>query len=326
MKITRWKETGSFMKLTVGVALVTLLAGVIMLTGCEDDPEVFDVYDYDELIRYVTDSYEGKDLFRTDGLIPDDPYYKLSDPGAVYRDFVDSVNRWFYVITTPDSVVKDHGAPFWLTDDAEVVVNDEFFIRTERTLGENTSYEYQLRKLKRIAYFLRLGNFNQRFSGWIMHAYNGGIPRGEALLEVTQADGTVFRGDKLAMKYFDYDKYTTVRYIDEQGHASIRVDTVHRAESQFKYILLQDIARVDKSDSLIFHSSDIADQSAYQLLAAETDSGMTLHVMQMLEGNQYIDTIITPGINNRLWEIVLLQEFTTTGHLGSMWCVPYYVQ
>ncbi|MEA3296789.1 MAG: hypothetical protein U9R56_02865 [candidate division Zixibacteria bacterium] len=326
MKKQRWLETGNLMKLTVGFALVALLTGIIALTGCEDEPEVFDVYDYDELIRHITYSNEGKELFRTVNLIPDDPYIKPSDPEAVYRDFVDSVNRWFYVTTTPDSVVKDHGAPFWLTDDAEVVVCDEFFIHTERTYGDSTSYEYQSRKLERIAYFLRLGDFNQRFSGWIMHAYNGGTPRGEALLEISREDDTVFRGDELAMQPFTYDKYTTVRYIDEQGQADIRVDTVLRAESQFRYILLQDIARVDKGDILIFNSSDVDAQSQYQLLAAETDSGATLHLMHRFESDQYIDTVRTPDINNRLWEIVLLQEFTTTGHLGSMWCVPYRIQ
>ncbi len=304
------------------IAWAILLTGVALMVGCEDDREVFDFYDHDELVRYIHEDATGLEFFRTAGLIPSDPYTKPFDEGAVYRDFVDSIDRWYDVFPTPDSVDKDFGSPLWIVDDAEMIVEDLFFVRIQRIAGTDTSYVNQGRLLRRLGYFLRLGSENQRFSGWKLHGFNGGAPGSGTLMEVTKEDGTTFRGDNIGFDEFRYVQYITIRYQTENGQWAIRTDTLVRY-SRWAYRPLEDIAVVTKGRRLVFTSSFVRDNSVYQLMTADTNSGSTLQVMHGPQNAGYVDTVFTPAVNPRVWNLVFVQEFKATDRPGDIWCVSY---
>jgi len=304
------------------IVSAAVLTSAALMVGCGDEPEVYNVYDYDELIRYVHDDPTGREFFRTEGLIPDDPYAKPFDEGAVYRDFVDSIDRWYDVFPTPDSVDKDFGTPYGIVDDAEVIVKDLFFVRIRRVAGTDTSYKHQGRLLTRLGHFLRLGSESQRFSGWKLHGFNGGSPGSGTLMEVTKENGTTFRGDDIGFDEFRYIQYMTVRYQTEDGKWAIRTDTLVRY-SRYAYRPLDDIATVPKGQRLVFTSDLVATNSVYQLITADTDSGCTLQVMHGPDNARYVDTVWTPAVNSRVWNVVFVQEFKATDRPGDIWCVPY---
>lgn len=289
------------------------------LTGCEEEQEVYDVYDYDQLIAYVYEKDDARELFRTDSLIPNNVYTKPEND-TVFRDFVDSVVRSFHITTTPSNIEKEFET-FGITDDAEVVVEDTFYVRTQRVHGVDTSYadSTQKRGLTRIGYFLRLGNPTQPYSGWLLHAYNGGSPRGQAALEIEREDGSIFRGDGFNFEDFRYIQYTYV-YTDDDFYVDTSV-----GRSAYEYLVVDNIPKVSPRDTLIWLGYQNDQQSAYQLMTVETIDGFVQKRMHRPEPSRYVDTMVVSAGSIRRWNVVLLQEFTVSGRVGRLWCVPYAI-
>lgn len=316
-------------------AVVGLLSLIILSASCRDEPMVEDTNDYLELIRYIENSEEGRALFRTEGLILDQPYTKPNRPGGVeFRDSLESVTRNFSGEIPGGFVEKNFGPPFGIVDDAYFVVQDEFRIHIlADSAGSQWLDQIQDRTLYRRAYFLRLGSERGAYRGWLMHGYNGGTPRGMAGMELKRSNGSTFLGDGLDYNYIRYDRIVTKYWPDPYPpFDSITVDTFFRDQTNDPYILLSEIARVTKGDELSISSFDNSTannapgRSIYQLMSSKTDSGPVYRTMHGPDSGRYADTIRTPSTTNDIWDIIFFQEFQFVDRPGGMWCVPYRVR
>jgi hypothetical protein len=305
-------------------------------TGCGPGKQLQPIDDEDEINRYLDATEEGRDLFRTDSLINSDPYVVPYDEGAVYRDFVDSVKRGIVRYTTPPNRAHDYGA-YGLMRDAEWEVYDDFYVRTVRTSGDSISETSQMLRIVRYAYFLKLGDDNEPFTGWVLWGYNGGKAKSPASLLVSREDGqSAFRGDGWNFRSFEFIDSDTFHLVDSLGNP---YDSIKReeAESRYAYIRLDAIANIGDDKSLVFRSGDNAKASFYELISAETDSGFHQQQMLRTDSSRYIDTLSLPSPNKRIWNIVLMREFrrfripNTFPPADTMevdnynWCVPYRV-
>jgi len=91
---------GAEMKQTFSrtILIVVLATGfsVVALLGCGGEEDVPFVVDEDELIRYVQEVAEARELFRTSNLIRTDPYTVPFDNGT-WSDSLISRNRDYFV-------------------------------------------------------------------------------------------------------------------------------------------------------------------------------------------------------------------------------------
>ncbi len=305
----------------LGIAVVALLQ-----TSCGSKPTVYDTYDFDELIRYIQETTEGRELFRTEGLVRDFQYTKPTDPDAVFRDLLDSTTRHFHVTTTPDTVEKEHGEPFGIVDDAEVQVRDVFYVRIQRVEETDTSIKYQQRVLDRFAYFLRFSSEDRPYRGWRMHAYNGGTPR-EGYMEITPSTGEMFRGDGLQFHHFRYMMHITVSWYGDDKRLDSVTTITQLGRSDRGYALLEDIGRVRKGDHLsVDEETEPYANSVYQFISAESADGPVYRLIHRPDSAHYVDTIQTPSATNRIWDIICFFEFQFVDRPGGIWCVPYHTQ
>ncbi len=313
----------AFLLLTVAVFI-----GIALITStCRDQPTVVDTNDHLELISYIESNEDGRELFRTDGIIKAYPYTKPNrHPDVVFRDSLDSVSRQYFTDIPTYWEETDFGPPFGIVDAAEVAVTDIFYVRvTADSAGTPLITLYQQRVLKRYALFLRLRTEQDAYAGWLMYGYNGGVPR-DGLLEITKSNGIKFRGDGLDFDEVDYLKYVSIPHTGDDGIVdSITVDTIP-GSTRYRYILLQDIERVTRGDRLVVRGLDIRNESTYQIIAAETDTGAVYRLMNRPDIGNYVDTIKTPTTTDRLWNLITFFEFQFPDRPGGIWCVPYRAQ
>ena len=315
------------------LAAVGLLSLSLLSTSCEDKATVEDTNDYLELIRYIENNEDGRSLFRTEGLIVDFPYSKPNRPGVVFRDSLESVTRTFMGDIPGGFVEKDFGAPFGIVDDAEFVVQDIFRVHVLADSADSILPKtIQDRTLHRRAYFLRLRSDRDAYAGWLMHGFNGGTPRSAAGMEIRRSNGSMFLGDGLDYQHIRYLKYVTTYWPDPYPpFDSVIVDTIPD-QTDDPYILIQDIARVNKGDelSILSFANDTSygttSASVYQLISAETDTGPVYRSMLGPDGDRYIDTIRTPAVTDVIWDLIFFQEFRFVDRPGGIWCVPYRTQ
>lgn len=319
-----------FMRLIRCIALLPLAglfgAALLLSSSCKDNPVVEDTNDHLELIRYIEVNEDGRSLFRTDGVVRDFPYSKGMRPGWVFRDNLDSVGRNYFTDIPSYFEVKDFGPPFGIIDDAEVEVLDVFYVRiVGDSAGVLSDTVYQQRVLRRWAYFLRFRSDRDAYAGWLMHGYNGGVPR-KAFMDIIKSNGDIFRGDGLRFDKVQYMVHLTIEHRGDDGVLDSITETTFPGSSSQPYILLQDIERVAKGDRLILKSLDVQSESVYQIVAAEDDSGPIYRLMNRPETAHYVDTIKTPANTGRIWNIINFFEFQFVDRPGGIWCVPYRVQ
>lgn len=313
------------------LSLAGLLSAALLSSSCKDKPFVEDTNDYLELIRYIETNEDGRSLFRTEGLIVDQPYAKPNRPSVMFRDSLESVTRTF-TGEIPGGFVEKDFESFGIVDDAYFVVQDIFRVHIlADSAGAQWLDNIQERVLRRRAYFLRLGSPRDPYGGWLMHGYNGGTPRGQAGMEIRRSNGSMFLGDGLDYEYIEHDEYVTHYWPDRWSPLdSITVDTIFRVRTESPYILIQDIARVAKGDELSIQSfandtSNTTSGSVYQLISAETDTGRVYRSMRGPDNGRYNDTIRTPDATNVIWNLIFFQEFQFVDRPGGIWCVPYRV-
>ncbi|HOP07406.1 MAG TPA: hypothetical protein PLF13_08960 [candidate division Zixibacteria bacterium] len=293
--------------------IVVISAAVVMIGVACSERDVYNVMDDDEILRYLRQVPMAKELFTTEGVFSDEPYYKDSDPGAEYRILVDSVNRYVTQYITPDSVEKDHGSPFGLADDNEVRIYDDFYVRIQRVLGVDTTYEYQTRYLIRWGYFLRIVSTDV-YAGWVLHAVNLSQTRGGSQASgmdiYLQPEGAAkIDADGFQYEYFQYLKYVYSRKVDpETGSLYLDVDTV-AGKTLMPYMLLSDIPEVKKGSRLVLTALNvpysISDGSVRLRVTYMSDSGWTTSTADRIEEDEYLDTLWlcdTTSLNfNMLW-------------------------
>jgi hypothetical protein len=284
-------------RVVIAASLLTVLGLTVfalLQTSCGSKPTVEDTNDHLELIDYIERNEDGRYLFRTGGIVLEEPYSKPGREGIVFRDVLDSVSV-FYVRILGDSA------------------------------GTPLTTRFQQRVLHRSAYFLRLRSDRDAYAGWLMHGYNGGIPR-DAGMDITKSNGDVFSGDGERFQRFQYMMYVSTEHTgDDDIVDSITVDTFP-GRTDGSYMLLQDIERVTKGDRLVIESQDVGSNSIYQKIAAETSDGPIYRNMHRPDVAHYADTIQTPSATNRIWDIICFFEFQFVDRPGGIWCVPYHTQ
>ena len=318
---------------SLGHALFVAAAVACLFAACGEEDVPF-VVDEDEIRRYLSETEGGRDLYRRAGLIPEELYSIPYDDEATYHDLVDSVRRLTYFDISGTRKLKDFGP--YVTRDAEVEIEDNFYIRTVRTTADSTSEESRTVKVIRYAYFLKLGSDAQAYSGWVLSGYNGGTPEYPANLTVFREDGAAsFPGDGTDYDVFRYVTYDTTYVSNPQGGTD-RIITPVAGFSSHKYVKLSDIENITGDSILVFRGTDVPNRSFYQLLSGESNAGFALQRMARPDSATYLDTLRPPDPNARLWNIVMLREFRrifipdgippdTMVVQESNWCVPYRV-
>ena len=306
--------------------LIVILVGLFW--GCEEEPEMYHIYHQDEISRYLAETEEGRDLFRIDNLFAGDTFTIPLDDSAYYRILVDSVQRTMEFLVTPDSVLKDFDG-LSLKRDAEVIIDDIFHTRTLRITPADTSETREARAVTRYAYFRKIGDDSRPYVGWKLYGYNPGSPKGAVRVTVRTEGGSEFPGDTVA---WPYDRYRYLAHHTLPGGGEF----TQWEESRYKYIELSGIANIGDGSRLVINTRGVANRSYYQLMSAATDGGWRNSVAHRPDSGHYLDTLKTPANNQRLWNLIFLQEYWRVripGGTGSDsmavyshgWCVPYRV-
>ena len=297
--------------------VVLAVLATLLVLACDDKPTVYDQYDSDEILDYIESREDGAEFFRTDSLIVTVPYTKPGND-SVFTDFVDSVVRHVDIVPTEDNVEKDFGSPYWIKDDAEAVVTDSFFVRIRRVLGDDTTFIEQVRRIVRRAYFLRVGNANQDFGGWLMIGFDGGHPRSQTVQFMKLQSGRSYNADA-----WDYRQIQYIQYKEITGD-SVYIDTT-RGYSEGYYRWLDSVPTVPRGQQLVFDGVNTDASTRYQLIGWKGENGYGARAMHGPDAERYLDTIITPSDSLQAYRIVVFQEFKFPDRLGAMWVVPYRV-
>ncbi|UCG60546.1 MAG: hypothetical protein JSV52_09435 [Candidatus Zixiibacteriota bacterium] len=158
-----------FPKLLIILALCA--AVVLVVPGCEEQ-EVYTISQEEELERFITDSEEGRELFRIHDLVVD-AVYNYAGNDTNYTDMLISTSRSVEVVASEDSLI-DIGVGLYFF--ATITVRDKVIGRTQKQIGEQTIEENFEINIERRAYMIKLGDNSQAFAGWIIYGYDGGHP------------------------------------------------------------------------------------------------------------------------------------------------------
>jgi hypothetical protein len=278
--------------------ILTMTLGI--LCGCEER-EISPITDEEAIGLYISSADEGIGLFRTADLITDDPYLLPYD-SSVYRDLVDSIWRDIDVFIDT-SRTYDFG-PLGYHYMAVATVTDLFFITTVRILGDDTSRIFGERQVIRYGYFVKLGDDSKPYLGWLLRGFNSlGSTLPPVKLSVKTSDGS----QTLAAMLADY--------------------TYNAPGSSLPFIHINDINNLNNGDTLVFNASPRAGQTVdyYHLTTGATNAGFVTQAMDRIDNQHWVDTIVTPSPNPKLYNIVFVQSFLTPPSFQYMrgWCVPY---
>ena len=285
--------------------LLPIVGLVIFVGGCKEKDVPY-VIDADEIARYMAEDESAQNLFRSDSLIVSTPYQTPLDD-ATYLDSVIAHTRRQEVIV--DSVLADYGSLGQLME-AMVYVIDSFQVATIRTSGNDRTVFYNPRLVTRIGFFLKLGSDAQAYVGWKLWGIGVSTAAKPPVDVLVQPEGdTAFAGD--------YSIYT-------------RQPVDLALDPSFYYIRLSDLPQVGKNVKTVV-STTIRNTQAparyYQLLSAAGNSGDFTEPMIQIDRSHYTDTITTPAINPRLYDVMMMQSFVdTTFQFAKAWVIPYRVQ
>jgi len=149
--------------------LTTILAMFLVLAGCGEE-EVFTVSQEDEIERYVTDSEDGKELFGAPEL--DSSWtFNLPDNDTTYTAMLVSTSR-SVGINIPG--VRDFGIGNYYYGYA-TVVDGAVGIMRKQAGGRTVETEFRW-NIQRVGFFVKLGDNNQSYSGWLLCGFYGGPP------------------------------------------------------------------------------------------------------------------------------------------------------
>ncbi len=299
-----------------------LLISLFAFSGCEERGVTF-VVDADVLRDYISQTEEGRDLFRVDNIFLEDPF-TIDGDSAIYKIIVDSVYRSIVVDTTPVRVLKDFGGSIGMARDAEVIVDDFFHLRVLRIENGDTTFSSHKRALTRVGFFLKLGSDAQANLGWLLWGYNGGAPESPAEMVIRSNRNVEFRGDQL--------EYSQLRYVlyDTLSNGEVRLVPGY---TDYKYIRLSMTGLINAGDLLYITSSKLKPTSYYQLISAESDSGFVLYDMNRLDATHWVDTVATRHNSPHIWDLLSFQEVQAIPIVGSNppdttfvwngWTVPF---
>ena len=313
-------------------ALAALLLVVVGLGGC-DEEEVLPVNDEDELRRYLYESEDGLDLFRAADLFVEQAFVDPFNTNDTLIQVVDSTWRDIETLRIVDYARGNYRyvelLPFPARD-AELIVYDFYRIITKRIAGtDTTAVDTTQRALTRYAYFVKMGDDSQRFKGWKLYGYNGGVSTTDvgtsAYISIRNEGGGTFLGGNDAYDEID------VRILDTNFTTYEEVLINGTTFNQYRRIA--DIVDVALGDSLML---SIDWNKFYGMLVnARTDAGFTLGQLEPLQQPEQSYRLKTASANIHLWNVIFMQEFLRVQipqtdppiytYKWAGWTIPYRV-
>jgi len=301
------RVTGFLVLISIALAIV----GVAALVGCgEKDVPV--IVDADELIRYVNETYEARDLFRTSGLINSDPY-TVSFDSAVFHDSLVSHTRGIETFLVPldrplDEVYADYGGYIGRVRESVVRVEDRFTIQISRVYSDTTLFDTTQFFLDRYGFFLKLGDDSKPYVGWTLWGFNGiGTVAPPLGVTLESSSGAQFRGD-LGL-YPDLPL----------SHSS--------AIPRVSYIRLTAMDTVLQGSRLLVTASKASSgRPTFQLVSDYDSDGAFTRAMHRYDTVNIIDSLSyqTVSGNPRLYNLVFIQVLTDQSYpIRSGFVVPY---
>ncbi len=314
---------------TVLVLLLLSAVIVMMMIGCSERESTF-IDDREEIRRNIATSDAGVELFRTEGFIPDEPYYVGS---LVYRDSLLSFER----IVTIDLHAADNLTTEFETADgtgriAEAIVQDEWDVQVTILGPEpgDTDVVIHDRRLTRYGLFAKVGDDTRAYAGWRLWGYNGGYPLSPADINITSESGTTFQGDPTTYERQVYYKlYTDVSPPD---YVTNDAGDPRPFQTTYAYTPLTQIPTIDNGDSLEIIGDFLTGLDRYQLVVFESDTGFVTQALdkQVLE-DRFYGVVDTRDNNPRRYNVLYLQQIRYSQvrpenitHQG--WCAPFHVE
>jgi len=298
--------------------VLALAASILaFLSGCNKEEEPPVLSDVEMIRRYIGETEEGRDLFRTNGLITTDSYTVSSDPGAVYSDSVLSVIRSIEVDVFLDTTFIAVISPLYLKGQpATATITDEIKLLSRKSSGGlDSTWEYSV-WIERSGLFVKVGSDLQSYAGWKMYAINldQPFPLGNPNVEMTVPGGSTYPADASA--------YQSVRVETLDS----LLDTVLSVTLNYQWLL--DMPIMTEGDSLTFVGTSFPTSSRSMLISGDTDSGFRQYQMDHPDDSRYEFTIGTPSNNIRIWNIIFLREirgdWIRPSDLGQRgWCAAY---
>lgn len=261
--------------MTFAISLVaalglTLLSGV----GCREKDVPFAV-DSDEIERYLNESEEAVDLFRSRGLVMSGTY-SLVPGGKLYTDTILATKR-MYDIWISDTAW--HMGSYGSFKVADALVTDEYTVRTTTKVNDKDSTITQTRRVERLGVFWKLGDDGDPYLGWILQGINGGSSPGAAVSYSTISGD--YRLDQLY----------------KPG------DTSHLGDG---YIRLRDGMPSTIPGGNLGVTVSISPKS-YPVLSTVSNAGYYLTPIPEGDSGRFVTTVQLPTVYRPLYDVALIQ-------------------
>ncbi len=278
-------------------ALWLLVVLALVYGGCKEKDTPFTT-DVDEIKSLLTKSEMGRDLFRWDSLVIPTDYTVPYDDGTC-RDSMLSHRR------TIDVAINSKRVYYWYPrgsqTEATATVTDEFTIQTRRVYSDTTIVDTTDRDITRYAFLLRLGGSGDLYKGWYLWGYNGGGST-SIFVTVDPAGGTSFPGDG--------DIYHQIR----SANADFTADSSYTFGGA-TYLQYDEIPVITDGEDLAIAAkskfSGTVKRPLVRISAADENGNFSRNMIR-IDRNNSVDTIRTPTVNPRIWNIVLLDTFHDT--------------
>lgn len=281
---------------------ILFLFGLLILTvminnGCEEIDVPF-VSDHDEINRYLEITEEGVELFRKDSLYSVIEY-QLPFDTAKYIDVLLDIDRDVTISIEGPVQINTLGS----YKEALVIVDDVYEIRTNRIVGIDTTFHDTTRTFTRYGYFLKLLNDSYPFLGWKLYGYNsiGALAVPSAVDIRSSANPTSFPGD-------------------------IRMLTTKAVSFNLSFLRLDRFPVVNKGDTLFFDVRGNTVIPSYYFITYDNLNGFSFTMMDKINNDQTIDTVVIPDNLDKLWNNIVIQAFQESEPAGNhlrTWTVPY---
>lgn len=289
-------------------AIVALFSASVFLSalgGCGGEKDVPFVVDEDELVRYVQEVTEARELFRTSNLIQTESYTVPFDNGTYTDSLIQRKRRYAVSLVPPtdSAAYVDYGNLGDLRE-ALVEVSDSLKVQTRKVYADTTLVDTTWRELVRYGFFLKLGDDAKDYVGWALWGYNGlGVVNLPVSVDARRYDLSTFPCD-LEM-YNEFPKGSKIPRVP--------------------FVRLSNIDTVVVGSRVRFSNEKLSSQpAAYTLLSDYASDG----VFQAKMGQETpdVDTLSykTEGSNDRYYRVAFMQAFKESdGSFITCWCVPY---
>ncbi len=331
---------------TLKIIFISTVFLVILFTSSCEEHDVPFVSDQEVIGRIIYETEEGQELFRTKNIFLEEEYTIPFD-SSIYKVEVDSIIReidYSINMCSWDSfnvkICHEHPNPIGINRDAEVIVDDFFYVTYFKINGTDTVKYNRVRLLTRKGFFLKLGNDGDAYLGWLFWGFNGGyvnehITHGRGRVDVLAQNGEFFHSDSRDLDNFRFIEHrSSIRY-DNDGNSYIE-ELSNPRETKYNYQRLSFMGTPDIGDKLYLTTNNVDNSSYYQIITASTNNGYEMSMSTRSDSSQYVDTVQIPANNSKIWNLLFIQDIDrfyiqggtppdTMGTNWFGWCVPYRI-